>query len=428
MSRIGVFVCWCGSNIAGSIDVDRAVEIISEHPDVAHAENYVYMCSDPGQEKVLKGIEEHDLDGVIVSACSPTLHEGTFRKVAEKAGLNPYRLEIANIREHCSWVHQDDRKKATDKAVRIISSMIEKVKQNSSLFPIEVPLHKKALVVGGGISGMQTALDIANSGYEVLLVEKRPTIGGHMLQLSETFPTLDCSQCIMTPKMVEVNQNEKIRLFTYSEIEDVSGYIGNYNVKIRKKPRYIDEEACTGCGLCTTACLVHNKPVSREIPDFSQSLTKEEYEKIDEIIDSYKGERGILIQILQDVNREYRYLPGNILEHLSQRLEIPLSQIYHVATFYNAFSLTPRGKNLIRVCMGTACHARGAQKILEEFERRLEIPSGATTPDYDFTLETVNCLGCCALGPVAMVNDDYYSMTTGEVTTLIEKYSEQGKR
>ena len=424
MSRIGVFVCWCGSNIAGTVDVDRVVEEIGKNPDVAHAENYVYMCSDPGQDKVRTAIRDNNLDGVVVSACSPSLHEGTFRKAAAAAGLNPFRLEIANIREHCSWVHQDDRDRATAKAVKIISSIVAKVKQNASLYPIEVPINKKALVVGGGISGMQSALDIANSGYEVFLVEKRPTIGGHMLQLSETFPTLDCSQCIMTPKMVEVRQNENIRLLTYSELEDISGYVGNYKVKIKRKPRYINKEACTGCGECVTACLVHNKPVTRDIPDFSRLLTKEEHEKVDEIIDSYQGERGILIQVLQDVNREYRYLPGNMLKHVSQRLEIPLSQVYHVATFYTAFSLTPRGKNLVRICMGTACHARGASRILEGFVRRLGIKAGETTPDYSFTLETVNCLGCCALGPVAMVNEEYHSMTPSMVDTLIEQHTE----
>jgi heterodisulfide reductase subunit A len=253
MKRIGVFVCHCGINIAATVDVEKVVEEVRRYPGVAHAEHYQYMCSDPGQKLVQEAIDEHKLDGVIVAACSPTLHEVTFRRASEKAGLNPYQCEIANIREQCSWVHAD-REAATRKAVRIIESLVEKVKYDESLTPLSVDLTRRALVVGGGVAGIQAALDVANSGYQVILVEKQPSIGGHMAQLSETFPTLDCSQCILTPKMVEAGQHPNIRLMTYSEVEGISGYVGNFTARIRKKAAYVNWDVCTGCGVCTEKC------------------------------------------------------------------------------------------------------------------------------------------------------------------------------
>jgi heterodisulfide reductase subunit A len=253
MKKIGVFICWCGSNIASRVDVKAVAEEIGRYPGIAHAEDYVYMCSDPGQNLVKETIRKKELDGVIVACCSPTLHENTFRRAASSVGLNPFQLEIANIREQCSWVHSDNEK-ATEKATEIIKSMIEKVRENESLKEISIPVTRRALVVGGGIAGMQAALDIADNGYEVVLVERYPSIGGHMIQLSETFPTLDCSQCIMTPKMVEVAQHPNIKLMTYSELEEISGYVGNFKAKIRRKAAYVDWEKCTGCGLCMEKC------------------------------------------------------------------------------------------------------------------------------------------------------------------------------
>jgi heterodisulfide reductase subunit A len=211
------------------------------------------MCSDPGQELIRNAIAEHDLEGVVVAACSPTLHEPTFRKALATAGLNQYQLEIANIREQCSWVH-DDKAVATDKAVKIIESMIEKLKLDQSLIPMSIPITDRALVIGGGIAGMQTALDIANNGKEVVLVEKMPSIGGRMAQLSETFPTLDCASCILTPKTVEVGHHPGIKLLTYSEVEEVEGYVGNFKVKIRRKAAYVDWDKCTSCGECSEKC------------------------------------------------------------------------------------------------------------------------------------------------------------------------------
>ena len=254
--RIGVFICWCGSNIAEVVDVDKVLEVVGKFPEVAHAKYYKYFCSEPGQEIIEAAIKENKLDGVVIAACSPSMHEETFRKAATRAGLNAYELEIANIREQCSWVHRMKKGDATEKAIKIISSMVEKVKNNQPLEPIASDLVKRALVIGSGIGGMQAALDIANCGHEVVLVEREPSIGGRMAQLAETFPTLDCSQCIITPKMVEVVQHSKIKLLTYTEIESVAGSVGDFNVTIRKKAAFVDRDKCTGCGLCMEKCPV----------------------------------------------------------------------------------------------------------------------------------------------------------------------------
>ena len=255
-ARIGVFICHCGHNIAGTLDVEGLAEDIAEYPGVAFATDYEYMCSDPGQNKIKEAIEEEDLEGVVVAACSPSMHEETFRNAVEDVGLNRYRLEIANIREQCSWVHQENGGRPTAKALRIIKGEVEKVKRNIPLDPVEISHENKCLVIGGGISGIQAALDVAEAGYEVILVEKEPSIGGHMAQLSETFPTLDCSQCILTPKMVEVSRHPNIRLLSYSEVEEISGYLGNYQVKIRNKPTYVDPDLCNLCGDCADVCPV----------------------------------------------------------------------------------------------------------------------------------------------------------------------------
>jgi len=255
MKRTGVFICHCGINIAGTVDVKKAAKDLSKHPGVVHSEEYVYMCSDPGQNLIIDAIKEKKLDNVVVACCSPTLHETTFRNAAKSAGINTFQCEIANIREQCSWVHKD-MDKATDKAIKLTKSAVERVRRNESLEPISIPVTRRALVIGGGISGIQSALDMANSGFEVILLERSPSIGGHMIQLSETFPTLDCSQCILTPKMVEVSKHPKIKLMTYSEIQEVSGYVGNFKVKILKKPTYVDPDKCTLCDECTKVCPV----------------------------------------------------------------------------------------------------------------------------------------------------------------------------
>lgn len=251
--RIGLFVCHCGVNIASIVDVERVAKEMEGYPDIEFSTDYVYMCSEPGQQMILDTIREKKLDAIIVAACSPTLHEKTFQNVAELAGLNPYQVEIANIREQGSWVHSD-KEKATQKAIKIVKSMVEKVRANESLEPIKVGVVRRALVIGAGISGIQAALDIADHGYEVLLVDKNPSIGGHMIQLSETFPTLDCSQCIMTPKMVEASRHPNIKIMTYHEVESISGYVGNFKVRIKKKARYVDPNLCNLCGECEKVC------------------------------------------------------------------------------------------------------------------------------------------------------------------------------
>ncbi len=267
MKRIGVFICHCGINIAGTVDVKRVAEEAGRMPDVAFSMDYIYMCSEPGQNFLQEKIKEENLDGVVVAACSPTLHETTFRSAAAEAGLNPWQVEIANIREQCSWVHKD-MEIATKKAIRIVATIVEKVRQNESLEPIPVKINHNALVIGGGIAGIQAALDIADSGYKVTLVERTPSIGGHMAQLSETFPTLDCSQCILTPKMVSAGKHPNINLMTYSEVEDVAGYVGNFKVKIRKNAPSVDMVKCNGCGDCMEAC------PARVDSEFNRDLAK----------------------------------------------------------------------------------------------------------------------------------------------------------
>lgn len=253
MARTGVFVCHCGSNIAKTVDVVDVAELARQLPGVVHAEDYQYMCSSPGQERIREAIAKHNLDSVVVAACSPRLHEPTFRRCLAEAGLNPFLLEIANIREHCSWVHKD-KAVGTKKAKSLLQAAVAKVQRNVPLHSSEMPINRRAVVIGGGIAGIQAALDIASTGHEVLLVEKTPSIGGRMAQFDKTFPTLDCSACILTPKMVEVAQHPNIRLMTWSEVEKVEGFIGNFEVTIRQKARYVDMETCIGCGECWSKC------------------------------------------------------------------------------------------------------------------------------------------------------------------------------
>lgn len=253
MQRIGVFVCWCGSNIAATVDVDKVAEAVKNEPGVCFSTNYQYMCSEAGQSLIKDAIKEHKLTGVVVCSCSPRMHEATFRKTAEQAGLNPYMVEIANIREHCSWIHKD-KDEATEKAIILARAAIAKVNLNTPLKPGESLVTKRALVIGGGIAGIQSAIDIADAGYPVDIVERSATIGGKMAQLDKTFPTLDCAACILTPKMVEAAQHPNINIYSYSEVSEVKGFVGNFDVKIKKKARFVDETKCTGCAVCTAKC------------------------------------------------------------------------------------------------------------------------------------------------------------------------------
>ena len=253
MARIGVFVCHCGSNIANTVDVEQVADIAAQAPDVVFSTDYMFMCSEPGQNLIQEAIREHNLDRVVVAACSPTMHFRTFSGAIQRAGLNPYMLEMANIREQCSWVHPD-KAVGTEKAIDIVMMAVGKTRWFEPLFPREIGVTRRALVIGGGIAGIQAALDIADSGVEVVLVERSPSIGGKMAQLDKTFPTLDCSGCILTPRMTEVVQHPNITLHTWSEVQEVRGFVGNFEVDILHKPRYVDAAQCTGCGECLARC------------------------------------------------------------------------------------------------------------------------------------------------------------------------------
>ena len=254
MARIGVFICHCGTNIAGAVDIARVIETTRQMPMVTHVEESKYNCSEPGQAAIRDAIIKNRLNRVVIAACSPRMHENTFRRTVSAAGLNPYLMEVANLREHCSWVHCDEKESATDKAIALIRMAVAKVARHEALFPKQVPITKKTLVIGGGIAGIQAALDIANAGHKVVLVERESTIGGRMAQLDKTFPTLDCSSCILTPKMVDVAQHPNITLLTYAEVKEVKGFVGNFEVSILQKVRKVDHVKCTGCGTCWQKC------------------------------------------------------------------------------------------------------------------------------------------------------------------------------
>jgi len=249
--KIGVYVCHCGSNIAGTVDVEDLTSFAQEQGSVAVARNYKFMCSEPGQTLIKKDIEELGLNRIVVASCSPRMHEPTFRRVCEDANLNPYQLDMCNIREQCSWVHKNG---ATEKAKALVNAAIARAFYLEALETREVPVTSAVLVVGGGIAGIQAALKVADGGRKVYLVEREPSIGGHMIQLDKTFPTLDCSACISTPKMAAVKSHPNIELMTYSEVVGVQGYVGNFKATIRRKPRYVDESLCTGCGICQEKC------------------------------------------------------------------------------------------------------------------------------------------------------------------------------
>ncbi len=256
MRKLGVFICHCGVNIAGTVDVKAVAETMGKENDVCHSTDYIYMCSEPGQQLIREAIREKGLEGVVVACCSPSMHENTFRKAVQSEGVNPYLCEIANIREQCSWVHQKEKEKATEKAAEIILATLEKVRRNEKLEAISVPINRSVLVIGGGIAGMTAALDLADGGYEVVLLEREQALGGHMSQLGKTFPDLHPAQSGLLGKALEIEGHPKIGLYCYSELEDVKGYVGNYDLTIRKKATYVDWTKCNGCGLCIRECPV----------------------------------------------------------------------------------------------------------------------------------------------------------------------------
>lgn len=266
MERIGVFVCHCGTNIAGTVDVEKVAQELGKVNGVVYSTHYTYMCSSAGQKMIEDHIKDDKLTGVVLCSCSPRMHEKTFRACAERAGLNPYKVEVANIREQTSWVLKD-MEKATEKAIALGKAAVAKAILDTPLIPGETPVTKRALVIGGGIAGITAALDIADAGFPVDIVEKKTTVGGKMAMLDKTFPTLDCASCIVTPKMTEVSQNPNIRILSYSEVVGVKGYIGNFTIDIKRHPRYVDETKCTGCGACIEKC-----PNAKVPNDFNLNL------------------------------------------------------------------------------------------------------------------------------------------------------------
>lgn len=268
--RIGVYICHCGHNIAGTVDVNAVAQYASKLPNVVVSKEYKYMCSDPGQELIGQDIKEHNLNRIVVSSCSPLLHEVTFRDALAKGGLNPFFLQMVNIRENVSWVHED-KNDATIKAKDLVRAAVHRVAYQKELLKKKVPVNPDILIVGGGISGISAALTLADAGKKVYLVEKNPTIGGHMAIFDKTFPTLDCAACILTPKMSSVKKHPNITLWTYSEVSEVSGFVGNYKIKVTRKPRYVIEDLCVGCLACVEQCTFKE---GKFYDEFNQGLSK----------------------------------------------------------------------------------------------------------------------------------------------------------
>jgi len=264
--KIGVFVCHCGSNIEATVDTAAVARAALEFPGVAYAVDVMYSCSEPGQDSIIQAVREKHLDGVVVASCSPRMHEPTFRRAVERAGLNRYMLEMANIREHVSWIGRD-REANTNKATDLVRIAVEKLRRNRPLTAKSFDVTKRVMVVGGGVAGIQAALDCADAGIPVVMVERTSTIGGKMAKLDKTFPTVDCSSCVLGPKMVDVAQHPDITLYAYAEVEEVAGYVGNFDVKIRKKASYVDWSKCTGCGLCVEKC-----PSKKSLDAFNEQV------------------------------------------------------------------------------------------------------------------------------------------------------------
>jgi len=277
------------------------------------------------------------------------------------------------------------------------------------------------LVIGGGIGGIQASLDLADSGFKVFLVDKNPSIGGVMAQLDKTFPTNDCSMCILAPKLVAVSRHPNIELITNAEVEDLEGESGHFVATVKKKPRYVDEEKCTGCGLCMENCPVRN--IFYEVKEEPVKLSMEDQIKINKIFIEHGKVKNHIMGILQSVNRECNYLPQDLLRYIAQELQIPTSTLYSLATFYNAFSLLPRGRHIISICMGTTCYVRGAERILQKVEEELRIRIGETTEDLKFSIETVRCLGCCSLAPVVRIDDETYGgLRPNQISKILRDY------
>ena len=280
------------------------------------------------------------------------------------------------------------------------------------------------LVVGGGIAGMQASLDLAESGYRVYLVEKGPAIGGAMAQLDKTFPTNDCAMCTLAPRLVDCGKHPNIEKLTYSQLLSLDGQPGRFRARVLKRARSVDEDKCTGCGECMANCLVRNRAYLEPLEVEPLDLASDELAEVDRIIAEHDAEGRAIVPILQDITARYNWLSPGAVRRVSEAVGMPISRVLRIATFYNAFSLTPSGELTITVCLGTACYVKGGQRILEAFERELGIKVGGTTEDRRFSLERVSCLGCCGQSPVVTVNDDIYGyMTQTEVPRIVKRYA-----
>jgi NADH:ubiquinone oxidoreductase subunit E len=280
-----------------------------------------------------------------------------------------------------------------------------------------------ALVVGGGIGGMQAALDLAAAGIKVYLAESKPGIGGVMSQLDKTFPTNDCAMCTMAPRLVEIGRHRDIEILTLSEVQRVQGQPGDFTVTVKRRPRFVDEAKCTGCGTCVANCPVENMVQPLESPRVEIALPYRE--KVADIVARHRTKDGPLMPILQEVNAAYNYFPESVLQYISQETGYPLSHLYRIATFYSAFSVVPRGRHVINVCMGTTCYVRGGERLMEKVSDLLAIQPDQTTPDMKFTLKSVRCIGCCGLAPAIMVGGEFYGkLTRKDLPGIVQKYRE----
>jgi NADH:ubiquinone oxidoreductase subunit E len=279
------------------------------------------------------------------------------------------------------------------------------------------------MVVGGGIAGIQASLDLADSGYKVYLVESGTAIGGHMAQLDKTFPTNDCAMCTISPRLVAAGTHRNIEIITNAELAELSGEAGNFSINVNKRARYVDGGKCTGCGVCVEKCPVIYKACTEPSKKIKVTLTKAEAEKVYPIIETHRDERGMLMPILKEINRAFNYLPPRILRYISAEMDIPLSLIYRIATFYNAFSLTPRGRHIISFCTGTSCYVRGADKILDVLKTEVKKQTSEDPGDIRFSLQSVRCLGCCSLAPVMTVDGETYgNLKQDQIEGILSEY------
>ncbi len=400
--KIGVFVCHCGRNIAATVDVHKIAEHFDADPELI-AKEEIFLCSEAGQENIKETIRENGLEYVVIASCSPVHHGDIFAECVGEE-MNKYMWEMANIREQCSWVH-DDMDEGTEKAIALIRGSINRVKEHMPIGTMDVPVVQEAMVIGGGIAGLHTALEIADKGIKVHLIEKSATIGGNMVKLDRTFPTDDCSMCTISPILFDAISEENIVLHTTSEVMEFHGRPGDYHAKVLKRTRKIKEDICTGCGECTTVCPVYFRIQPTDKPSVEPPV--QDKEVIDGFLDKHSELRNSLIPVLLDVNEHYKYIPRDVIQYLSFKMDIPVSKIVRIATFYKAFSLEPKGKFHIKVCLGTACYVRGGENLHDKIQQLIE-----DTPEGMFTVEAVNCLGACALGPIMVVNDEYHGNLT----------------